>query len=381
MPNIKVSYESYRCIFNNEFNVSFGYPRTDTFSTCDSIIAKLAHIESQLRDPNNAANEKLRSDEKKITEQQQLHLGKSEVFYDRKRNARKKATTNNQFAALAFDFQKNLYVPNKTTNDVYYKWQLSCYSFNIHVLSSREAHFYCYDETVAKKGSDDVASMLYHFFMNELSETVKDIALFCDSCSGQNKNWTVIRFCHWLVNKQKRFNSITISFPIRGHSYLECDKNMSLIKAKTDAEIPSEWWSVFRAARENPSPFIVHECKQNDFFNFSALLKPSYKRNCPFPTRPVREIWFDSENPKNIRKRTNWNGFWENVCLVNANNWLKALAQNIPPLYVEPLPISKANFEDLQVLKIFCSPSAQIYFDNLSKAEHADDGSDEEYCD
>ena len=50
-------------------------------------------------------------------------------------------------------------------------------------------------------------------------------------------------------------------------------------------------------------------------------------------------------------------------------------------LYVESLPISKAKFEDLQVLKIFCSPSAQKYFDNLSKAEHADDGSDEEYCD
>ena len=85
--------------------------------------------------------------------------------------------------------------------------------------------------------------------------------------------------------------------------------------------------------------------------------------------------------PENIRKQTNWNGLWENVCLVNANNWLKALAQNIPPLYVESLPISKAKFEDLQVLKIFCSPSAQKYFDNLSKAEHADDGSDEEYCD
>ena len=64
---------------------------------------------------------------------------------------------------------------------------------------------------------------------------------------------------------------------------------MSLINVKTDAEIPSEWWSVFRAARENPSPFIVHECKENDFFNFSAFLKSSYKRNCPFPTRPVVE--------------------------------------------------------------------------------------------
>ena len=77
---LKVSYESCRCIFNNEFNVSSEYPRTDACSTCDSIIAKLAQIESQLRDSNHIANEKLRSDEKKIAEQQQLHLRKSEVF-------------------------------------------------------------------------------------------------------------------------------------------------------------------------------------------------------------------------------------------------------------------------------------------------------------
>lgn len=31
-PDVKVSYESYRTVFNNHFNISFGYPRTDTCS-------------------------------------------------------------------------------------------------------------------------------------------------------------------------------------------------------------------------------------------------------------------------------------------------------------------------------------------------------------
>lgn len=35
-----VSYESYRSIFNNNFNISFGYPRTDTCSTCDKFTAE-----------------------------------------------------------------------------------------------------------------------------------------------------------------------------------------------------------------------------------------------------------------------------------------------------------------------------------------------------
>ena len=151
------------------------------------------------------------------------------------------------------------------------------------MLSSREAHLNCYNETIAKKGLDDVSSLLYHFFMNKLSDTVTDVALFCDSCDGQNKNWTVIRFCHWLVNKKKRFNFIMISFPIRGHSYLKCDKNMSFVNCKTEAEIPSDWWCAFRAAREKPSPFIIHECKQEDFFDISAYLKPSTNALAHFP--------------------------------------------------------------------------------------------------
>lgn len=35
-----VSYETYRSIFNNDFNISFGYPRTDTCSTCDKFAAE-----------------------------------------------------------------------------------------------------------------------------------------------------------------------------------------------------------------------------------------------------------------------------------------------------------------------------------------------------
>ena len=60
-------------------------------------------------------------EKKKLNREHELHKRKSEVFYEKKRNARKKAALHDEFAALAFDFQKNLYVPNKSTNDVYYR--------------------------------------------------------------------------------------------------------------------------------------------------------------------------------------------------------------------------------------------------------------------
>jgi len=46
---------------------------------------------------------------------------------------------------------------------VYYKRQLTCISFDIHNLAPNDATFYVYDETVVKKGADDVCSILSHF--------------------------------------------------------------------------------------------------------------------------------------------------------------------------------------------------------------------------
>lgn len=91
------------------------------------------------------------------------------------------------------DYQKNLPVPNKTTNDIYYKRQLTCNVINVHLLASKESFFYCYDETVAKKAADDVCSCLFDFFGEKLDSGVKTLEIFW---AGQNKNYIMIRFLH-----------------------------------------------------------------------------------------------------------------------------------------------------------------------------------------
>lgn len=136
---------------------------------------------------------------------------------------------------------KNLPVPNITTNDVYYKRQLSIFGLNIHDLSTGESVFYLYPETVGKKGSIDVCSLIYHYVYYLLDSDVRILEIFCDSCAGQNKNYTVFRFLHQLVHIHHRFDKIKMTFPIRGHSYLECDKNMGIVNQKLPAEIPEDW--------------------------------------------------------------------------------------------------------------------------------------------
>ena len=76
---------------------------------------------------------------------------------------------------------------------------MAFHSFNTHVLSSNEVFLYCYDETIARKGADEVTSMLNDLFMKHLDKEIRSVELFCDSLAGQNKNYTLICFMDFLI--------------------------------------------------------------------------------------------------------------------------------------------------------------------------------------
>lgn len=112
------------------------------------------------------------------------------------------------------------------------------YTFNIHVLANGKSVFYTYPETQGKKGSSEVASFLYDFALNVIDESVRELHIFCDSAGGQNKNTTLFKFIHYLVHHIMRFDLVRMTFPIRGHSYMENDKNFGLINLKSRMELP-----------------------------------------------------------------------------------------------------------------------------------------------
>ncbi|GFS07347.1 fucolectin-related protein [Elysia marginata] len=83
------------------------------------------------------------------------------------------------------DEQKELPLLNKTTNDIFYRCQLSLHLFHIHELAGENV----YNVTVAERGSDDVASLLHHFFqtMCQLSEAkYKDFQVLKKFCDPRN---------------------------------------------------------------------------------------------------------------------------------------------------------------------------------------------------
>lgn len=158
----KGGYTTFREISEGNFNISFGFPRKDTCSTCDTFKAELATTQQKLATcEDEEAKKTLTKHLQNIESEKKLHLLKSENFYSLNKNS-EKARKKNDIEAIAMDYQKNLPTPNISTNDVYYRRQLNFISFNVHVLSDSTSVFYTYDESVAHKGADDVCST--HFF-------------------------------------------------------------------------------------------------------------------------------------------------------------------------------------------------------------------------
>jgi hypothetical protein len=393
-PNHKVSDSSYRAIFQQCYNIGFGYPRTDTCSKCDETRVNLEQLRNKLANLKQSNADRIASVNAEIRSfeiQQELHLRKAQTFYTRKKQAGKYAQKFHTFEALCIDFQKNLSVPNITTNDIYYKRQLSYYLFNIHSLSTQDVYFFAYDQTVGGKGSNEVTSILFEYISHYLNPSVKNLIIFCDSCSGQNKNYTFIRFLYHMVHNTDRLESVQVVFPIRGHSYMECDRDMGLVNQKSEVEVPSEWAEVLRHSRAKPTPFNVVEIELEQFRDWAEFLEPKFQKKCPFPTRTVRELKIKKSEPKLVFHRDNFNGEWTKTVVTpkpvksksrkNVMDRPKSREVVLLPgefehpdrLYSKPISVSLAKFRDLQSLKKFLSEEAKLFYDSITTSEGAID--------
>jgi hypothetical protein len=125
-----------------------------------------------------------------------------------------------------------------------------------------------------KKGPNSVCSFLYLVIkklINENSMKIKSIIIFSDACPGQNRNYTILKFLVW-VSMCFKIKIIQI-FPVRGHSYCECDRNFAnfskFIKKIEKIESPEVYINFLKE-----SDFDVNKGVS---YNFENFLKPYFK--------------------------------------------------------------------------------------------------------
>lgn len=215
----KISYEMFRRVFTEEFNISFGYPRKDICKTCTTLLVSLQ--QANLNSNDDKKNE--------LKVQHELHLRKASVFQTELKDIVKEKNPN--ILAICFDYQKNMPVPVTNIQDEYYLRQLWIHNLGIKNLATNQTTMYMYAEHFAHKGPNEVISCLHDFITQHRTQNHKILKLYCDNCFSQNKNRFLFAFLDQLCLKNV-FESIQILYPVPGHSMMPIDRDFGLIEKR-----------------------------------------------------------------------------------------------------------------------------------------------------
>jgi hypothetical protein len=144
-------------------------------------------------------------------------------------------------------------------------------------LSPSKFKCYAYQEFTARKGSNNVASLimqyLYDKFWLRKGSPGKKLTIAMDNCSGQNKNNVVLRLALYLV-EMKYFRTVEFVFYIRGQTKNACDM-FNKMKLKYHKKGIFSWSKSITTLGVKEHVLIV-DAKESMFKDYGALLDTFY---------------------------------------------------------------------------------------------------------
>lgn len=275
----RVTHTFFRMIFNTRFNIGFGSPQTDVCSKC-------LELKERIKTANTNNQEKQR-----LMMEHTLHKKRASSFFSLLKEKREDLLT------LSFDCQKNFALPKIPDQTVYYSRQLYLYNFTIVQGSSKDplaqnnVFIYTWGEHEYPKGSNEIASALFHRLCNTDFDGITVLRCVADGCGGQNKNTTMMFMLqYWLTrHAPKNLKKIEVIFPIPGHSFIppdrvfaQIEKRLKRIETLVDPaaheSILAESGTVFKPGRD----YTDHDWKQAS----NVFIKPPSQWHFKFaPTK------------------------------------------------------------------------------------------------
>lgn len=377
-PQSSVKKSYFRQIFNKDFNLGFGSPRTDACSKCIELEERIKKEKDQEK-KNNLIIEK------------RVHKLRAKAFF---KLLQEKA---DGMITFSFDCQKNNPLPRVPDQSAYYARQLYLYNFTIVKGSSKDplnkdtSFAYVWTENEFPKTANQIASALYDRLNKTNLDGITTVRLVADGCGGQNKNSILLcMLTRWLLDNPC-VKKVEIIFPVTGHSFMPPDRvfgNIEKTLKKKEVIIrPEDYIDIIAT---NATITNMTEIQMLDFKTVAKdVLKPTAK--WPFKiTECKRFILKRSKIPGNvlIRGEPHFNsdvGTSVNVCKPRMKT--NMIQPSVVPVgasmkrakIVDVEALLKKHFGDEWQTNEEC-----VFYLNIINSPHLEDGeegNDENYCD
>nr|CAH7762462.1 unnamed protein product [Callosobruchus chinensis] len=225
-------------------------------------------------------------------------------------------------------------VPYLTTGPAFYLRKAWVYNLGIHDCVNDKGYMYMWCENTGKRGSDEIASILFKHF-KERGRLPRNLIIYTDNCGGQNKNWVLISLWKQLVTEGV-FESIEHRFLLVGHTHR-----------------PKEV--------KKTNPFEVTIIKREDLLSFKVLeeniTKKKFtddKENVAFSKICI--FRFDHKNPNLMKIKHFLGEDFQNVNVGRRGIRKRYLADCLKQKYTESIQLNPKKLRNLSLL-LPCIPA------------------------
>lgn len=131
--------------------------------------------------------------------------------------------------------------------------------------------------------ANEIASIL-HKYIKSVGRRgdINNLLLYCDCWSGQYRNKVVLAMLHSTLQQCENLETIQINYLFTGHTYMPVDSVHAVIKNNLKRKIiyaPSQWYTVFTTARNDPSPYEVERLTYENFYRWDSVADKYFKGN------------------------------------------------------------------------------------------------------
>lgn len=255
-----------------------------------------------------------------------------------------------------------------------------------HMGKKNLAYCYLWDETIAARGGQEIASCIYKYIHDKLNtcKEVEEIIFYSDCCPGQNRNiYMSIMFMYIIATFKENGRHIVIhhKYLIPGHTHMEADTIHAAIEKKKkhssiDIELPRDWAILISSVQRSP-PINVIQMEQKNFFNFKDLLtnvfihKKVNTNGEPVGWNKIRWMMYTPNNIGIIFYKQSFssdsNSIDQQFLQLDLTKKTRGSNRNISIIKLQPintklLPISKEKLKDLESLLPYIKENSRLFY-------------------
>lgn len=336
-----------RKLFNDVFveeNIGLYQPKKDACDFCSAY--KAGNVEEEAYQQHVQTKKLAREEKKRDKEKAKLKI----------------------IHAITADLQAVKLCPSLNASALYFKTKLAVHNFTVYNLGTDDVTCYWFDETTCDLKATTYASFFVDYVTNLLNEDAKDVIIWTDGCTSQNRNSIVSNALLRLAMDKNV--TITQKYLEKGHTQMEVDSVHSVIERRLKNKeifLPSQYATLTKQARKKPSPYKVIQPDHTFFKDYGIKEYQVYDSIRPGRTAgddcvvDLRVLKYNPDGTIQYKKN-----FKDDLTqLPRRPRNILTLRNSVPLLFSTRVPILESKYLHLQQLKTVIPADCHQFYDSL----------------